>query len=251
MTLAKRIIPCLDVKDGMVVKGEQFRDLQISGSIVELAERYSREEADELVFLDISASLESRRTRLEWVEEVARHIQIPFTVGGGISSEKDVEALLARGADKISVNTSALQHPSLITRLAGLFGSQCVVAAIDARPDNGKWEVYSHGGHLPAGKELYSWAKEVEDLGAGEILFTAINRDGTCQGFATEAIARLTDIVNIPVIASGGAGSQEDFLEVFTRGQADAALAAGTFHSGKIRVPELKTYLRQKHINIR
>lgn len=251
MTLAKRIIPCLDVKDGMVVKGEQFRDLQISGSIVELAERYSREEADELVFLDISASLESRRTRLEWVEEVARHIQIPFTVGGGISSEKDVEALLARGADKISVNTSALQHPSLITRLAGLFGSQCVVAAIDARPDNGKWEVYSHGGHLPAGKELYSWAKEVEDLGAGEILFTAINRDGTCQGFATEAIARLTDIVNIPVIASGGAGCQEDFLEVFTRGRADAALAAGTFHSGKIRVPELKTYLRQKHINIR
>ena len=251
MTLAKRIIPCLDVKDGMVVKGEQFRDLQISGSIVELAERYSREEADELVFLDISASLESRRTRLEWVEEVARHIQIPFTVGGGISSEKDVEALLARGADKISVNTSALQHPSLITRLASLFGSQCVVAAIDARPDNGKWEVYSHGGHLPAGKELYSWAKEVEDLGAGEILFTAINRDGTCQGFATEAIARLTDIVNIPVIASGGAGCQEDFLEVFTRGRADAALAAGTFHSGKIRVPELKTYLRQKHINIR
>lgn len=251
MTLAKRIIPCLDVKDGMVVKGEQFRDLQISGSIVELAERYSREGADELVFLDISASLESRRTRLEWVEEVARHIQIPFTVGGGITSEKDVEALLARGADKISVNTSALQHPSLITRLAGLFGSQCVVAAIDARPDNGQWEVYSHGGHLPAGKELYSWAKEVEDLGAGEILFTAINRDGTCQGFATEAIARLTDIVNIPVIASGGAGCKEDFLEVFTRGRADAALAAGTFHSGKIRVPELKTYLRQEHINIR
>lgn len=251
MTLAKRIIPCLDVKDGMVVKGEQFRNLQISGSIVELAERYSREGADELVFLDISASLESRRTRLEWVEEVARHIQIPFTVGGGISSEKDVEALLARGADKISVNTSALQHPSLITRLAGLFGSQCVVAAIDAHPNNGQWEVYSHGGHLPAGKELYSWAKEVEDLGAGEILFTAINRDGTCQGFATEAIARLTDIVNIPVIASGGAGCKEDFLEVFTRGRADAALAAGTFHSGKIRVPELKTYLRQEHINIR
>lgn len=251
MTLAKRIIPCLDVEDGMVVKGEQFRNLQISGSIVELAERYSREGADELVFLDISASLESRRTRLEWVEEVARHIQIPFTVGGGISSEKDVEALLARGADKISVNTSALQHPSLITRLAGLFGSQCVVVAIDARPDNGQWEVYSHGGHLPAGKELYSWAKEVEDLGAGEILFTAINRDGTCQGFATEAIARLTDIVNIPVIASGGAGCKEDFLEVFTRGRADAALAAGTFHSGKIRVPELKTYLRQEHINIR
>lgn len=251
MTLAKRIIPCLDVKDGVVVKGKQFQNLHILGNIVELAELYSREGADELVFLDISASQEHRHTCWEWVEEVAQCIQIPFTVGGGISSEKDVETLLARGADKISLNTGALRTPSLITRLADLFGSQSVVVAIDARLNNGIWEIYSHGGRCSTGKELYSWAKEVEDLGAGEILFTAINRDGTCHGFATEAIARMVEIVNIPVIASGGAGCKKDFLDVFTCGHADAALAAGVFHSGNICISELKDYLKQKEITVR
>ena len=251
MTLAKRIIPCLDVKGGRTVKGTRFEQLWDCGDIVELSVRYAEQGADELVFLDIAASGERRRTRVEWVEEVARHIAIPFTVGGGVASERDVERLLRSGADKVAVNTAALAEPGLIGRLAEAFGRQCVVVAVDARPYGGLWEVYSHGGSRATGWELADWVREAEAQGAGEILFTSVEHDGTGRGYACEEIAKLTAWLGIPLIASGGAGRLEDFGEVFERGHADAALAAGVFHSGQMTVPEVKAYLREKNIVVR
>lgn len=251
MFLAKRIIPCLDVKAGRTVKGVNFENLRDAGDIVELAGRYSEEGADELVFLDITASFDHRGTRLEWVERVARQVRIPFTVGGGISSERDVEALLKKGADKVSVNSSVLKDPGLIDRLAAAFGKQCVVVAVDARRDGEEWRVYSHGGWVATHRELFSWVKEAEERGAGEILFTSMDHDGTHQGFACEATGRVADLVNIPVIASGGAGCPDDFYEALTRGKADAVLAAGVFHFGQIRIPELKCFLKGKGIVVR
>ncbi len=249
--LAKRIIPCLDVKDGRTVKGVNFTDLKDAGDIVELSGRYSDEGADELVFLDITASHDRRKTMLEWVEQVAGAVNIPFTVGGGISSETDVEALLKRGADKISVNSSVLVTPGLIDRLAYHFGRQCIVVAIDARYVDQRWQVYSQGGRVATGKELYAWAKEAEERGAGEILFTSMDHDGTNQGFACSAIARLSGQAGIPIIASGGAGKREDFYEAFTEGKADAALAAGVFHYGRLQIAALKSYLKKRGISIR
>lgn len=249
--LAKRIIPCLDVKDGRTVKGTNFVGLRDAGDIVELASRYSAEGADELVFLDITASADRRGTMLSWVEDVARAIDIPFTVGGGISSEADVEALLGRGADKISINSSALADPGLIDRLARSFGSQCVVVAIDAHYVDAGWAVYSKGGRERTDKELFSWAEEACERGAGEILFTSMDHDGTNKGFACEATARISDSVSVPVIASGGAGSLETFYDAFDRGHADAALAAGVFHFGKLTVGQVKEYLAGRGIPVR
>lgn len=249
--LAKRIIPCLDVKDGRTVKGVNFVNLKDAGDIVELAARYSAEGADELVFLDITASSDNRSTRLAWVEQVAAAISIPFTVGGGISSEADVEALLKKGADKISINSSALADPGLIDRLAYGFGSQCVVVAIDARQETDGWQVYSKGGRVRTEKELFSWAEEAAARGAGEILFTSMDNDGTHKGFANEATAEIGRRLSIPVIASGGAGSPDDFYRAFTWGGADAALAAGVFHYGQLTILEVKEYLAGKGIEVR
>lgn len=249
--LAKRIIPCLDVKDGRTVKGVNFVNLKDAGDIVELAARYSSEGADELVFLDITASSDNRSTRLAWVEQVAAAISIPFTVGGGISSEADVEALLKKGADKISINSSALADPGLIDRLAYGFGSQCVVVAIDARQEAGGWQVYSKGGRVRTEKELFSWAEEAAARGAGEILFTSMDNDGTHKGFANEATSEISRRLTIPVIASGGAGTPEDFYRAFTLGKADAALAAGVFHYRQLTIPEVKEYLAAQGIEVR
>ena len=249
--LAKRIIPCLDVMNGRTVKGTNFVNLKDAGDVVELASRYSDEGADELVFLDITASHERRNTMLKWVEDVAVAINIPFTVGGGISTEKDVEMLLKKGADKISVNSSVLDNPELINRLSYNFGRQCVVVAVDAKTENGKWCVYSKGGREKTAKELFTWLAEVEYRGAGEILFTSMDNDGTRQGFACDALAHIAQQLGIPVIASGGAGSLVDFYNVFTSGKADAALAAGIFHYGEITISEVKQYLKQKGIIIR
>ena len=249
--LAKRIIPCLDVKDGRTVKGVNFVNLKDAGDIVELAARYSSEGADELVFLDITASSDNRSTRLAWVEQVAAAISIPFTVGGGISSAADVEALLKKGADKISINSSALADPGLIDRLAYGFGSQCVVVAIDARQEAGGWQVYSKGGRVRTEKELFSWAEEAAARGAGEILFTSMDNDGTHKGFANEATSEISRRLTIPVIASGGAGTPEDFYRAFTLGKADAALAAGVFHYGQLTIPEVKEYLAAQGIEVR
>jgi cyclase len=251
-SLTKRIIPCLDVKNGRTVKGIQFESLRDAGDPVELAAHYAGEGADELVFLDISATLEDRKTLPDLVSNVAAEVHIPFTVGGGISSESDVYSLLRAGADKISINSSAIRDPDLIERLALNFGSQCIVVAIDARPDElGIWKVYSHGGTQNAGLDLFEWAVRAQDLGAGEILFTAMSKDGTQSGYATEALAQLHNIIQIPIIASGGAGTKEDFLNVFTRGKADAALAASLFHFGMLSIPELKSYLKDNKIPVR
>lgn len=233
------------------MKGVNFVALKDAGDIVELATRYSAEGADELVFLDITASHDRRKTMLAWVEQVAAAVSIPFTVGGGIASEADVEALLRKGADKISVNSSVLAEPGLIDRLAYHFGRQCVVVAIDAHCEQGRWEVYSQGGRQPTGRELFSWAAEAEERGAGEILFTSMDNDGTNAGFACEATAQLSTGLHIPVIASGGAGTLEDFYDAFTRGQADAALAAGVFHYGKLTIGEVKDFLAQRGIPVR
>lgn len=249
--IAKRIIPCLDVKEGRTVKGVNFLELKDAGDIVELAGRYSDRGADELVFLDITASQDKRRTVLNWVERVAERINIPFTVGGGITSETDVEVLLKKGADKVSVNSAALREPDLITRLAYHFGKQCVVVAIDALQENGNWKVYSHGGRVKTERELFFWAREAEERGAGEVLFTSMNHDGTNQGFACETVAELSGMLRVPVIASGGAGEKKDFYEVFTRGKADAALAAGIFHYDRLEICQLKMYLREKGIKVR
>lgn len=251
MEVSKRIIPCLDVKEGRTVKGVNFNKLRDAGNIVELAVRYSESGADELVFLDITASQDKRSTSIDWVKQVAEHIRIPFTVGGGVRNEWDVELLLKCGADKISVNTAALEEPDLLERLSVAFGRQCIVLAVDARQEQGEWNVYSRGGSVKTGRQLMEWVKEAEQRGAGEILFTSMDHDGTRRGFACEMTARLSRACGIPVIASGGAGNRMDFYDVFTKGEADAALAAGIFHYGEILIPELKTWLKKEGIKIR
>lgn len=249
--LTKRIIPCLDIKNGRTVKGVNFVDLKDAGDPVELAKKYAETGADELVFLDISATEERRKTLVDLVRNVAKAINIPFTVGGGISSVEDVSILLKNGADKVSINSSAVKNPNLINELAQEFGSQCVVVAIDAKEINGEWMVHLVGGKVPTELNLFNWAIEVEKRGAGEILFTSMNNDGTKNGFANEALATLSTLVNIPIIASGGAGTKEHFVDTFINGKADAALAASVFHFQEIEIPELKQYLKQKEISIR
>ncbi len=249
--LAKRIIPCLDVKDNRTVKGINFEQLRDAGDPVELGKLYSDQGADELVFLDITATKEKRKTLANLANKVAHHLNIPFTIGGGISSVADVDALLDSGADKVSVNSSAVKNPELINELSLRFGSQCIVAAIDAREVDGKWIVHVAGGSIPTEKELFSWARELQERGAGEILFTSMNHDGTKSGFAIEALRQLSDDLEIPIIASGGAGSIEHFVEVFESGKADAGLAASIFHFQEIGIPELKAKLRSHGIVVR
>lgn len=249
--LAKRIIPCLDIKDGRTVKGVNFIALRDAGDPVELAEIYSREGADELVFLDISATEQKRKTLAELVYRVAERINIPFTVGGGISSVEDVDVLLQNGADKVSINSSAVKNPQLINDLGAKFGSQCIVVAIDAKQIEGEWIVHLVGGKVPTERKLFEWAKEVEERGAGEILFTSMDHDGTKNGFANEALARLSKDLNIPVIASGGAGNPRHFEDTFTKGRADAALAASVFHFKEIKIKDLKMKLQANGIPVR
>ena len=249
--LTKRIIPCLDIKNGRTVKGVNFVDLKDTGDPVELAKKYVETSADELVFLDISATEERRSTLIDLVRKVAAAINIPFTVGGGISSVSDVDILLRNGADKISINSSAVKNPDLINEIAAKYGSQCVVVAIDAKQIDGNWIVHLVGGKVPTELNLFDWAKEVEQRGAGEILFTSMNNDGTKNGFANEALAKLSGIVNIPIIASGGAGTMEHFADTFILGKADAALAASVFHYQEIEIPELKQFLKNQNIAIR
>jgi len=249
--LAKRIIPCLDVKDGQTVKGTNFVNLRQAGDPVALGRAYSEQGADELVFLDITASHEGRKTFTEMVQRVAAEVSIPFTVGGGISELKDVEKMLSAGADKVSINSAALRNPKLIDEIAYNFGSQVCVVAIDARLDENGWTCYLNGGRIPTERGLFEWAREANQRGAGEILFTSMNHDGVKTGFANEALARLAEDLTIPVIASGGAGSMEHFRDAFTVGHADAALAASVFHFGEIGIPELKEYLRSEKINVR
>jgi len=250
--LAKRIIPCLDVKDGMTVKGVNFVNLKAAGDPVELGKTYSEQGADELVYLDITASHEGRKTFTQMVERVAAEIAIPFTVGGGINEVADVERMLEAGADKVSVNSAALRNPSLIDETARRFGSQVCVVAIDARQEaSGDWQCYVNGGRIPVGRGLFDWAHEASDRGAGEILFTSMNHDGVKTGYANEALARLSDTLPIPVIASGGAGTMEHFADAFTVGKADAALAASVFHFGEIAIPALKRYLSERRIPVR
>ncbi|HEX5651876.1 MAG TPA: imidazole glycerol phosphate synthase subunit HisF [Chitinophagaceae bacterium] len=247
----KRIIPCLDIKDGRTVKGTNFVQLRDAGDPVELAMRYCREGADELVFLDITATTEKRKTLAKLVREIATHINIPFTVGGGINTVEDVSILLENGADKISVNTSAVRNPDLINELALNFGSQCVVVAIDTKKIEGNWRVVTHGGRTPTELITLEWAKEVRARGAGELLLTSMEHDGTKNGFAIDITRDVSVTVNIPVIASGGAGSKMHFKEVFLDAKADAALAASIFHFGEIPIPELKRYLQQNNIPVR
>jgi cyclase len=249
--LAKRIIPCLDIRDGKVVKGVNFVNIREVGDPVEMGAEYSREGADELVYLDITASHEGRKLFAELVERIARHINIPFTVGGGINELADAERLLSAGADKISINSAAVRNPSLIDQMAKAFGSQFVVVAIDARYEQGQWWVYLNGGRIKTDREMFSWAREAQDRGCGEILFTSMNHDGVKQGFACEALAQLSQSLAIPVIASGGAGAKEHFVEVFEKGLADAALAASIFHFREITIPDLKNFLRQHNITVR
>ena len=251
MELAKRIIPCLDVKDGQTVKGTNFVNLRKAGDPVELGKAYSKAGADELVFLDITASHEGRKTFAETVTRIAAEINIPFTVGGGINELADVERLLYAGADKVSVNSAALRSPGLIDDIARRFGSQVCVCAIDARLEDGQWHCYLNGGRLRTERKLLEWAKEAQDRGAGEILFTSMNHDGVKEGYANEALSMLADTLSIPVIASGGAGKKEHFRDAFTMGHADAALAASVFHFGEIDISELKAYLKEENINVR
>ncbi|MBN2520660.1 MAG: imidazole glycerol phosphate synthase subunit HisF [Bacteroidales bacterium] len=250
--LAKRIIPCLDVKDGYTVKGVNFVNIKNVGDPVELGKLYAEQGADELVYLDITASHEKRKTFAELVRRIAQNLNIPFTVGGGISELKDAEILLAAGADKISINSSAVKNPKLIDDISLNFGNQFCVVAIDAKHiQNDDWTVYVNGGRIPTEKKLYAWAKEAEERGAGEILFTSMDHDGTKNGFACDALAKLSDMLSIPVIASGGAGTMEHFAEVFSIGKADAGLAASIFHFKEIAIPELKSYLIEKGIEMR
>lgn len=249
--LTKRIIPCLDIKNGRTVKGINFLDLRDAGDPVELAAIYAESGADELVFLDISATEERRKTLANLVLKVAEKVNIPFTVGGGISSVEDVDILLQNGADKVSINSSAVKDPDLINRLAAKFGSQCITVAIDAKLIDGEWIVHLVGGKVPTELNLFDWAKEVEQRGAGEILFTSMNNDGTKNGFANEALARLSSILNIPIIASGGAGNMQHFCDAFTHGKADAALAASVFHFKEIAIKDLKQELRSNGILVR
>ena len=250
--LAKRIIPCLDVKDGRTVKGTNFVNLREAGDPVELGKAYSLQGADELVFLDITATHEGRKTFTEMVSRVAAEVSIPFTVGGGINELSDIDKMLGAGADKVSINSAALRRPGLIDEIARNFGSQVCVTAIDARlEDDGEWWCYVNGGRIRTERRLFEWAREVADRGAGEILFTSMNHDGVKTGFANEALALLSDNLPIPIIASGGAGAKEHFADAFRIGHADAALAASVFHFGEIPIPELKTYLRGEGIPVR
>lgn len=249
--LTKRIIPCLDIKNGRTVKGINFVNIRDAGDPVELGATYAEQGADELVFLDISATDEKRKTFAHLVREIARHINIPFTVGGGINSVADVAPLLESGADKVSVNSSAVRHPELIDELVQAFGSQCIVLAIDARKIDNQWIVHTHGGKQPSDKRLFSWAKEGQERGAGEILFTSMDHDGTKQGFANDPLSKLHTMLTIPIIASGGAGTMQHFVETFILGKADAVLAASIFHFGEIRIPELKMYLAGNGLPIR
>jgi imidazole glycerol-phosphate synthase subunit HisF len=249
--LTKRIIPCLDVKDGRTVKGVNFENLRDAGDAVELAARYAQEGADELVFLDITATNEKRKTMRDLVRRVAREINIPFTVGGGISSVEDVSTLLENGVDKISINSSAFKRPELITDLANRFGSQCIVLAVDTKFESGDWYVYLNGGKLRTEMKTMQWVKEATDRGAGEILLTSMNNDGTKDGFACSITRAVSESVSIPVIASGGAGTPAHFLEAFRDGYADAALAATVFHFGEIKIPELKKILSENQISMR
>jgi len=249
--LTKRIIPCLDIKNGRTVKGVNFVNLIDAGDPVVLAKQYAELGADELVFLDISATLDGRKTMVEMVLKVAEQVNIPFTVGGGISSISDVDLLLKSGADKVSINSSAIKNPGLVNELAEKFGSQCVVVAIDAKKINGEWIVHLAGGTIATALNLFDWAKEVEKRGAGEILFTSMNNDGTKSGFATEALAKLSTLLNIPIIASGGAGNIQHFVDAFQKGKADAALAASVFHFGEIPILKLKQELKNNKIPIR
>ncbi len=249
--LTKRIIPCLDVKDGRTVKGVNFVSLRDAGDPVELAQRYAQEGADELVFLDISASEEKRKTLAQLVRDVAQAIDIPFTVGGGISSVEDVGVLLDNGADKVSINSAAVRRPELISELAQRFGTQCIVVAIDAKQIEDEWVVHLVGGKVPTERRLFEWASEAVERGAGELLFTSMDHDGTKQGFANAALKKLSETVSVPVIASGGAGEMTHFVDTFVQGNADAALAASVFHFKEIGIPELKTYLDQHQIPVR
>ena len=249
--LTKRIVPCLDIKDGRTVKGVNFVALKDAGDPVELAARYAEQGADELVFLDITATHEKRKTLVHLVEQVAAAINIPFTVGGGVSSIDDVQALLSSGADKISVNSAAFKRPELINELSGNFGSQCVVLAVDVKREQDDWIVYLNGGRLSTGKSAIAWIQEAVDRGAGELLLTSMDHDGTKSGFVLEFTALISELVEVPVIASGGAGNETHFVEVFTRGKADAALAAGIFHYGEVTIPQLKSKLAQHQIPVR
>ena len=249
--ITKRIIPCLDIKDGRTVKGINFENIKDAGDPVELAIEYAKQGADELVFLDITATNEKRKTLSELVTRIAKHINIPFTVGGGISSIEDVSALLNAGADKISVNTSAVKNPQLIKELANQFGSQCVVLAIDTKFENNDWYVYLNGGRVKTELKTIEWAKQAVELGAGEILLTSMNNDGTKDGFAIDITKQISEAVNVPVIASGGAGTMQHFKEIFENGKADAALAASVFHYKEIAIPELKRFLKSNQIEIR
>jgi imidazole glycerol-phosphate synthase subunit HisF len=250
--LCKRIIPCLDIKDGRTVKGINFENIKDAGDPIELAKLYSSNGADELVFLDITATIEKRKTLATLVNKIAMSINIPFTVGGGISSVEDVDVLLDNGADKISINTSAFKNPSLINNLSKNFGSQCVVLAMDVKKEeDDNWYVYLNGGRTKTSTLALDWARQAVDLGTGEILLTAMNNDGTKNGFALDITAQISSNVSVPVIASGGAGTMQHFADVFTQGNADAALAASVFHYGEIAIPTLKQYLQQQNISIR
>ncbi len=249
--LAKRIIPCLDIKDGTTVKGTNFIDLREAGDPVELGKAYSEQGADELVFLDITASHEGRKTFTDLVKRVAANINIPFTVGGGINELRDVDRLLNAGADKVSINSSAIRNPQLISDIAQHFGSQVCVVAIDAKEEDNLWKCYLNGGRIETDKDLISWAKEAADRGAGEILFTSMNHDGVKNGYANDTLALLSESLPIPIIASGGAGTMEHFKDAFLLGKADAALAASVFHFGEIKISELKAYLCAQGITVR
>ena len=249
--LAKRIIPCLDIKDGQTVKGTNFVNLRQAGDPVELGKAYSEQGADELVYLDITASHEGRKTFTELVEKIALNINIPFTVGGGINELKDVERLLNAGADKVSINSAAIRRPELIDEIARHFGSQVCVVAIDAKQTEQGWHCYLNGGRLRTDRDLFLWAREANQRGAGEILFTSMTHDGVKNGFADEALRQLADSLTIPVIASGGAGTKQHFRDTFLYGHSDAALAASVFHFGEIPIPQLKQYLKEEGINVR
>lgn len=249
--LKKRIIPCLDIKDGRTVKGINFVDIKDAGDPIELAKQYITQGADELVFLDITATVENRKTLVDLVKRIAQEINIPFTVGGGINSVEDVNNLIKAGADKISLNSSAVKRPELIKEIAQEFGSQCVVVAVDTKFEDNEWKVFVKGGRTPTLLKTLDWIKQVEELGAGEILLTSINNDGAKSGFALDITSQVAEAVNIPVIASGGAGSKQDFKDLFEQTGATGGLAASIFHYGEIPIPELKNYLRTENIAIR
>jgi imidazole glycerol-phosphate synthase subunit HisF len=249
--LKKRIIPCLDIKDGRTVKGINFVDIQDAGDPIELAKKYVEQGADELVFLDITATIENRKTLINLVKQIAAEINIPFTVGGGINSVEDVANLIKAGADKVSINSSAVKRPELIREIAEEFGSQCVVVAIDTKFENEEWKVFVNGGRTPTQLTTLDWAQQIEELGAGEILLTSMNNDGTKTGFALGITKQVSETVNIPVIASGGAGNKQHFKDVFTETEATGGLAASIFHYGEIPIPELKNYLNEQKIAIR